>query len=799
MNKKFTKVLGVILSLAIVLSMTSFVAGATETRNAYDWIMCVDNDIASEVNHATKVIEHEGEKVVSSMWDAEYLGYSNVVFDRQPTGMEFIAKTSLDAAGKQYIWNQKNFYVYIDGTAEENKLATFTIKVLDDHFTTCTAEITKEIDINVPHTIYFSSPSGYSYANSYKKFRFTSGKDASQKINAYPFSEEKSTIVEDSIVYKPDDITTSFAYKMEHNPPSVAGTIAYAGSGAIFAYEGVRFPKVPDFVEADFTAWVKGTSGVEIYVDELTTPVARLASTITGTRQTISAEFNGNIDITKEHTVYLKQINRGIDIHCFQFLNAKDSDVLWPKPYDEAIITNPDVYNANYGKTYGIVETGGSNYYTYKYVYFPKAVKSFDVLYYNHNGGTGTKAIWLYLDGATSPTFEIAVPNSGNSETKVLYKNAPSAYKKAAPMTAEIPAGYHTLKLWIANGVEVYGFDFDYAENPYEPISASRFDKADSHCYFINNINVKTEASGTKIDYAAKLDLFDLGTYDFSEAPDKVMLRCSYYYADTPLTIEVRADAKAVDNVITDNGTTIATVTGTTPSTSGWSMPVDYYADITTDITGVHDIAVYLKTDVHVYDLQFFKDGQVLKASETLVPENKTATDISFKAVDFTDIDESNIVIDGNGTYTLYIDAGSKTASASYIPPQNTAGTVTVNGKAAIGVSGLTGLHTVRLVGSGTLNSIKFAENKLAYNADTKSLDVYATSDETGVIIVTTKKGNMVKSVETVDAALTSGSVLNIPLGDAFIGDASEINVYFWTDAKATAKPIRFKKTLSIK
>ena len=87
----------------------------------------------------------------------------------------------------------------------------------------------------------------------------------------------------------------------------------------------------------------------------------------------------------------------------------------------------------------------------------------------------------------------------------------------------------------------------------------------------------------------------------------------------------------------------------------------------------------------------------------------------------------------------------------------------------------------------------------MAYNADTKSLDVYATSDETGVIIVTTKKGNMVKSVETVDAALTSGSVLNIPLVDAFIGDASEINVYFWTDAKATAKPIRFKKTLSIK
>ncbi len=779
------KLLSLVLTIVIAFSCFSVVLATPETRNAFDWIMCVDNDIASEVNHATKNTEYEGEKVVSAMWDGEYLGY-NVVFDRQPEAMEFVAKTSLDASGKQSIWNQKNFYVYIDGTAEENKLATFTIKVLDDHFTTCTAEITKEIDINVPHTIYFSSPSGYSYANSYKKFRFTSGKDAvsagtntSKKINAYPFVAEESTIYNDAnrISVNADH---TFDYLMEAEGHIANNRIGGAGQGSIFAYDGIRFSKNPDFIEVALEIYDnKQPSGVEVYIDTLDAgPVVTLTSK-TLYAQTLTAELDVDLDLSKEHTIYLRQVHRGLNICSVEFFAAKDSDVLWPKPYDEAIITNPDVYNANYGKTYGIVETGGKNYYTYKYVYFPRAVKSFDVLYYNHNGGTGSKAIWLYLDGASNPTYEIAVPNLGNTtEEKVLYKNAPSAYKKTATMNTEIPAGYHSFKLWAANGVEVYGFDFEYADSPFDTIYAQKYDASLS-----SGANAKfgihnNGLGDMMIAYTTAEDILAFSGYDFSEAPEFMRIRCGTF-----------AGGNIGFNVYVgdDFENPVATFDVTAPEYATNNYPIDLYTPVLKEFTGKKDIYIsFTYGDVNVYDIEFLEKG-----SGTYATEWNTVDGNTFKAIDFTGTNNlTNLEVDATGTFTVYLDSLANPIATDVTLEE--AGMVKLDD--GVDLTGITGLHSVRIKGATTLNKVRFADEKIAYNDD-YSLDFYGFEEEYGAIIVVNEAGEI--KIDR-DYYVEEGTDYNMPLGEAFVGDSKELKVYFWSNVTTELTPMTEKRVVKI-
>jgi len=788
------KLVSLVLTLVIALTSFSVVFAGTEARNAFDWIMCVDYDAIDDTS-INSAGTHNGESFINAVDDNMFVEYKNVVFDRQPEAMEFVAKTSLDNSGKKSIWNQKNFYVYIDGKAEENKLATFTIKVLDDNFTTCIAEITDEIELNVPHTIYFSSPSGCSYANSYKKFRFTTGFDAlsagtraSKKIATYPYVAEKSTIYDDSYQTSVDPNNT-FENLMagEH---IAKNRIGGAGQGSIFAYDGIWFPENPDFVEVDLEIYDgKQPAGVEIYIDDLDAgPVATLTHKMVsqwGDKLTLSAELDVNLDLSKEHTIYFRQIYRGLNINTIEFFAEKDSDVLWAKPYDGAELSATSTnYVANYGKTYGIVESGGTCYFTYDYVYFPRAVKSFDVLYYNHNGGTGTKPVYVYLDGSNNtPAFIVNLPNSGNSEEKLLYKDAPSAYKKASNMEAEIPAGYHTIRFSVPNGVEVYGIDFEYADSPFDLISGLNYnpDISEGQSPYFGVIN--NDGTGNKcFGYTTAGDVVGFSGYEFYENPALLMIRCSAAQnADIGFNLYFSDD--------TENPA--ATFTGKAPATETYgNKPTDIYLDITREVSGKKDFFIeFLSGDINIYSMQFLTEDAKKHATEW----NSTYGAYNdFKAIDFTGVSNiTNLDIDATGDYTVYLD----TVSNPIATVTGATGRTAVMLNDGVDLSGITGLHTIRVNGATTLNKIKLADCKLSYNADDCSLDLYDFEEEYGAIIVVNENGGI--KIDN-DYNHDNGAVYTMPLGDAFVGDSTQLKVYFWSNLTTELTPLANVRTVKV-
>ena len=578
------------------------------------------------------VQEYTNENVVfiGNIQSSDYTEYGLVDFgSSSPTHIELVTASRTDG---------NEVAVYLDNITTNNLVATVPITNTSSWYEFTTEYVSLSESITGTHKVILVYTTGGVNVDS---FKFSDGSCYSSTIDAF------STIEAEDYCY---------GYGVQEYTDVDTVFIGHIQTGDYTEYGLVDFGSTsPTYIEL-VTASATDSNEVAVYIDNVTSNnlLATVPVTNTGSWTVFSTEYLALSEtITGTHKVILTFPSGGVNVDSFKFSDGSC--------YNSTVSAYSTIEAEDYCFGYGVVELvdGDVTYLGY--------IHTDDYTEYGLVNFTNTSPAYIELVSASLSSgneVEVYLDNvtTNNLVATVPITNTGSWYEYSTNYVAlseDITGTHKVILMYSTGGINMDSFSFSDGTCVNQSLVATDTIEAEDYC---EGQGVGVFGGGTRIGSIYDSNWVKYGNVDFgSSSIDGIEISAGRNH-DTNTYVDVYLDSMS--------SSSIATVTFT--NTGGYSSFASHYAELSSVITGIHDVYLVFSSDdtsVAVADL----DNLTFGSYETLSTSNFKFNDLGLRVypnpvVDYLHISsevESIIVRDLMGRALIEVEENTNVIDVS--------------------------------------------------------------------------------------------------------------------------------------